>query len=247
MKKYLIKFSTIAILIILVAMLIEAFILRMVDKKNAYRISELLLNQIVDVINTNQRDGNDLYASVKEDYIYRAQSVAYILDTKPEIENDIAELEKIARLLSIDEINIFDKDGVIYAGNVPHYFGLSFDSGDQIGYFKPMLNDKSYTMCQDVTPNTSEEKQMMYAITWNSLGTKMIQVGIEPFRLLEVMKRNEISRLLSEIPVTNGVEIYVANVDTGKIIASNPANVSVTCLEDIGIERRDDILKAYTT
>ena len=58
------------------------------------------------------------------------------------------------------------------------YFGYSFDSGEQMAYFKPMLKDKKLTMCQDVTPNTSEAKEMMYAIAWNEAGNKMIQVAL---------------------------------------------------------------------
>ena len=83
-------------------------------------------------------------------------------------------MQKIAALISVDEIHLFDTKGYIYSGSVPKYFGYSFDSGEQMAYFKPMLKDKKLTMCQDVTPNTSEAKEMMYAITWNEAGNKMI-------------------------------------------------------------------------
>ena len=96
-------------------------------------------------------------------------------------------------MISVDEIHLFDTKGYIYSGSVPKYFGYSFDSGEQMAYFKPMLKDKKLTMCQDVTPNTSEAKEMMYAITWNEAGNKMIQVGIEPKRLLNEAKQNEVS------------------------------------------------------
>ena len=77
----------------------------------------------------------------------------------------MAELQKIANLMAVDEIHLLDENGYIYSGSVPKYFGYNFDSGEQMAYFKPMLTDKSLTMCQDVTPNTSEGKEMMYAIT----------------------------------------------------------------------------------
>ena len=109
---------------------------------------------------------------------------------------------------------MFDERGYIYSGSVPKYFGYNFYSGEQIGYFKPMLEDKSLTMCQDVTPNTSEAKEMMYAITWNKDGTKMIQVGIEPKRLLDEIKQNNISNIVSGMPVYKGMGIVAADVDT---------------------------------
>lgn len=103
--------------------------------------------------------------SLKDDYIVRAKAVAYIIDAKPEAEKDVDELRKITNLMSVDEVHLFDKDGTVYSGSVPKYYGYNFDSGEQIEYFKPMLTDKTLTMCQDVTPNTSEGKEMMYAIT----------------------------------------------------------------------------------
>ena len=87
-----------------------------------------------------------------------------------------------------------------------------------MAYFKPMLKDKKLTMCQDVTPNTSEAKEMMYAITWNEAGNKMIQVGIEPKRLLNEAKQNEVSNVVANMPVYKGMEILVADTDT-KIVA----------------------------
>lgn len=66
-------------------------------------------------------------------------------------------------------------------------------------------------MCQDVTPNTAEGKNLMYAITWNEAGTRMIQIGIEPKRLLKELKQNEISAVVSDMPVYKGIEIFVAD------------------------------------
>ncbi len=69
-------------------------------------------------------------------------------------------------------------------------------------------------MCQDVTPNTAEGKELMYAITWNEAGTRMIQIGIEPKRLLKELKQNEISAVVSDMPVYKGIEIFVADSQT---------------------------------
>lgn len=41
---------------------------------------------------------------------------------------DVDEMIKIANLLQVDEIHIFDKDSVIYAGSIPEYFGVSMDA-----------------------------------------------------------------------------------------------------------------------
>lgn len=86
-----------------------------------------------------------------------------------------------------------------------------------MAFFKQMLNNYDLTLCQDVTPNTAEAKEMMYAITWNESKTHRVQVGITPKRLLKELKQNQISNVVSNMPVYKGMEMYVVNSKT-KII-----------------------------
>lgn len=231
------KFIVPAIAIIAAALLLEGFILKYVNDRNADRTSKVLLDRVITVLDKNDESEEALIKSLKDDYIVRAKAVSYIIDAKPEVEYDVDELQKIAALISVDEIHLFDTKGYIYSGSVPKYFGYSFDSGEQMEYFKPMLTDKKLTMCQDVTPNTSEAKEMMYAITWNEAGNKMIQVGIEPKRLLNEVRQNEISTVVADMPVYKDMEILVADSDT-KIVAG------ATDSSKIGLEI-DSIMRHY--
>ena len=206
------------------------------NKEQAYQTATVLTNQVKEIIASNKREDEALLSSVKEDYITRAKAVAYIIDRNSDIEYDIAELVRVAGLISVDEIHIFDEAGVIYGGTVPKYYGYSFDSGEQMAYFKPMLEDKSLSMCQDVTPNTAEAKSMMYAICWNDDGTRMIQVGIEPLRLIDELRSNEISEVVAGMPAYEGVEIIIADTGTGEILGSTISGQIGENLSDIGIE-----------
>ena len=67
------------------------------------------------------------------------------MDAKPEVEYDIDKHQKIASLMSVDEIHFIDDTGTIYSGSIPKYFGYSFDSGEQMAFFKQMLNNKDLT------------------------------------------------------------------------------------------------------
>ena len=225
----------VSVAVIVVALLLEAGILKYVNDANAYRISKVLLDRVVTVLDKNDQSEEELIESLKDDYIVRAKAVSYIVDAKPQVENDVEELQKIAKLMSVDEIHLFDETGRITSGSVPKYFGYSFDSGAQMSYFKPMLTDKSLTMCQDVTPNTSEGKEMMYAITWNEAGTMMVQVGLKPQRLLDELKQNKISTVVSDMPVYKGMEIYVADADTGLINGATDCGKIGKTFNNLGI------------
>lgn len=225
----------VSVSVIVVALILEAGILKYVNDANAYRLSKVLLDRVVTVLNKNDQSEEELIESLKDDYIVRAKAVSYIVDAKPQVENDVEELQKIAKLMSVDEIHLFDETGCITSGSVPKYFGYSFDSGTQMSYFKPMLTDKSLTMCQDVTPNTSEGKAMMYAITWNEAGTMMVQVGLKPQRLLDELKQNEISTVVSDMPVYKGMEIYVADADTGLVKGATDCDKIGKNFHDLGL------------
>lgn len=228
--------------IVLVAMVIQAVILSFINNRSFDRTSQVLLDQVSNVIEKNKASEEDLIDSLKEDYMVRAKAVAYIVDAKPEVANDVEELRKIAALIAVDEVHLFNTDGVIYAGTNPEYFGYSFDSGEQMAYFKPMLDDKNLTMCQDVTPNTSKGKKMMYAITWNDDGTKMIQVGIEPRRLLNEVKQNEIYTVVANMPMYDGLSVVVADGESGEIYGCSYKPVVGLTLDEIGISVTDDML-----
>lgn len=218
------KILILSITIVAVALILETCILQYVNDKNAQTTSNVLLDRVIAVIDKNESSESEFVKSLKDDYIGRAKAISYIADAKPEVEYNIDELQKIASLMSVDEIHFIDDTGTIYSGSIPKCFGYSFDSGEQMAFFKQMLNNKDLTLCQDVTPNTAEAKEMMYAITWNESKTHMVQVGITPKRLLKELKRNQISNVVADMPVYKGMEIYVVDAKTKKILGATDAS-----------------------
>lgn len=218
------KILILSITIVAVALILETCILQFVNDKNAQTTSNVLLDRVIAVIDKNESIESEFVKSLKDDYIVRAKAISYIVDAKPEVEYDVDELQKIAGLMSVDEIHLIDDTGTIYSGSLPKYFGYSFDSGEQMAFFKQMLNNYDLTLCQDVTPNTAEAKEMMYAITWNVSKTHMVQVGITPKRLLKELKRNQISNVVADMPVYKGMEIYVVDAKTKKILGATDAS-----------------------
>ena len=236
------RLAALAVAVIVVALMLEAGILKYVNDRTTYRTSEVMLDRVLTVLEKNDQSEVDLIESLKSDYIVRARAVSYILDAKPEAELDVDELQRIAKLISVDEIHLLDQMGMIYSGTLPKYFGYNFDTGEQMAYFKPMLTDKQRSMCQDVTPNTAEGKEMMYAIVWDERGTKMVQVGITPKHLLQELKQNQVSSVVADMPVNKGMEIYVADPETKQIEGTTDPTQLGRSLEELGISVEvDDI------
>ena len=202
------------------------------NRHNAWNASEMILQQLEDVIEENKESYQTLLETLKEEYTLRAETVANLLEMEGRLYQTTVEYRKIAKQLRVDEIHIFNTGGCIVAGTNPEYFGYSFSSGEQMGYFKPMLTDKKLSMCQDMVPNTAEGKMMMYAIVWNSSGTAMIQIGITPSRLLAKMNSASVENLVRQMPITSGMNIFLLNATTGKMLATTRQDVLLYELQD---------------
>ena len=93
------RLAALAIAVIVVALMLEAGILKYVNDKMTYRISEVMLDRVFTVLEKNEQSEADMIESLKSDYIVRARAVSYILDAKPEAELDVDELQRIAKLI----------------------------------------------------------------------------------------------------------------------------------------------------
>lgn len=202
------------------------------NRHSAWIASEMILQQLEDVIEENKESYQTLLETLKEDYTLRAEIVANLLEMEERLYQTTEEYRKIAKQLRVDEIHIINTGGCIVAGTNPEYFGYSFSSGEQMGYFKPMLTDKTLSMCQDMVPNTAEGKMMMYAIVWNSSDTAMIQIGITPSRLLAKMNSASVENLVRQMPITSGMNIFLLNATTGKMLATTRQDVLLYELQD---------------
>ena len=96
----------------------------------------------------------------------------------------------------------------------------SIPKSSALGYFKPMLEDKSLEMCQQITPNTVRNRPMQYSAVWSEKGEFIVQVGMKPNTIIEVTEKNELSHIFSMLRVNVGASFYAINVETGKIVAS---------------------------
>lgn len=202
-------------------LILESFFQYVNNQRNSYASTNAMLSNVKDIILKNDENIKTLSETLKNEYQIRVKSVAYTLSN---IDRDftVDQYKEFAKTMEIDEIHIFDKNGRIVDGSVPQYWGMTMGSGEQIGYFKPVLRDYELVMCQDVTPNTAEKKQMMYAMCWMNDHSYIVQIGITPERLLQEMEKNHSANLISQISFA-GEGLFVAVVDgeTHRMVVSS--------------------------
>ncbi|MDC7290758.1 diguanylate cyclase [Blautia schinkii] len=230
-------------IVIVVSMLISAGLSLYLQIKSAREVmnsnAELRINQVKEILEKNDAEVEKLNEDLREDYFIRAKAAAYIAQNQPGVVGDLEETRKIAALLQVDELHFFDTEGRIFAGTEPKYFNYTFESGEQMQFFLPMLDDYDLQLCQDVTPNTAESKMMQYIAVWREDHQGIVQIGMEPVRLLEAMEKNELSHIFNLMTTEEGISIFAVDLGTGKVVGTTEQWMMGKSAEDIGLDLSD--------
>lgn len=238
MKKMIQKgLGKILVIVILLSLGLNYVTQALAAQKDMYLTSKELFWQIARILEQNQAELEQVKKEFRDTCLLRAESAAYIIQNNPEIIKQPDEIKKVANLLDVDELHIFNEKGEIYAGTESKYWGYSFDSGEQMQFFLPMLGDKNMELCQEITPNTAEGKMMQYAAVWQENGQNIIQIGMEPSRVMELTKKNEMSYIFSLLTEDTGAELYAVDRENFEILGSTSVDKVGKYVEILGLDR----------
>ncbi len=226
-------------IMVVLLMILYVFIQITSEQRKAMGDTKAIFKQVEQILKTNEEEISAIKEEYKNTCLNNMQMVSFIIDKDETLISNSDELIKIAELLEIDEIHIIDKNGRIYSGTHPGYYGYTFDSGEQIGFFKPMLKDKTLEMIQEITPNTAEGKMMQYSAMWSENKKYIIQIGVEPIKLFKATSKNELSYIFSLLRANTGVNLVAVNKESGEIKGSTRTEFVGKTIEQIGIALTD--------
>ncbi len=237
LRKELIRYLCIITLIMIFSIQAVSVVIQIYnDRKKAVDDSRAVFGQIKQIIMENEAEIKEIKEEYTRTCLHNATAVSRLIQADPSVLNSVDKLKEIAEFIEVDEIHIFDKTGTIVNGSHPEYFNLSFDSGEQMMFFKPMLEDKSLTLVQDITPNTAEEKLMQYSAVWSENGEFIVQIGMAPVNVMKKTEKNELSYIFSLLRANTDVRLYAVNSDNGIIVGSTSPEDNGKTLSDIGID-----------
>lgn len=246
MRKIISRRLAIIIISCSVALLGVNFLLQMESaRRYMEKKAQIKLNQIEKTLQDNEEDVQLIEEELAEDYIIRAHAVAYMIEHHPEHETDVAELQKMAALFQVDELHLFDKEGNLYSGTNPEYYGMTMNDGEQISYFLSMLEDTEMELVQEVTPNTSRGELMQYAAVWREDGDGIIQIGMHPSRLADALEKNEISYIFSKVLLESDTVLYAVDKETDEILGCSRSELIGVTASDIGLEIPEGVTEEY--
>lgn len=191
--------------------------------------------QIEKLLEENSKELESLREEYSDECLKNAETIAYILQNSPDLLEDLNKLRHIAEITNVDEIHLFNEDGMIFNGTHPEYYNMSVDDGEQIGFFKQMLEDKTLKLVQPLTPNTANGSMIQYSAVWSPNGKFFVQVGMRQKNVLKVTEKNEMPYIFSLLMVSSDVDLYSADPESGEIIGSTVEGMVGKNLSDIGI------------
>lgn len=236
-KRIIVKYLTWIMVLMVSVILVLTVGLQILSEQNQEKESSATrFYQIEQILNENQQELEKLEEEYRQTCLNHAETIAYIIQYNPTVLNSVSELRKIAGFVEVDEIHIFDTSGCIIAGTHPEYWGYTLDSGEQIAFFKPMLTDRSLKLCQDIMPNTAEGKLMQYSALWSENEKFIVQVGMEPVKVMKVTEKNELSYIFALLRAHVGVDLYAIDAESGEVQGCTIENLVGKDLTEIGFD-----------
>ena len=162
------------------------------EQQNNRFETEKIFTQVQHLLDENSKELEMIRTEYSEQCLDNAETIAYIIQNNPKVLNSIDTLKYIADITNVDEIHLFNEEGVIFNGTHPQYYDMSVNDGEQIGFFKKMLQDKSLKLVQPLSPNTAEKKYIQYSAVWSPNGKFFVQVGMEQQNVQKVTEKNEL-------------------------------------------------------
>lgn len=183
--------------------------------------------------------GNDetiaqLTENLGQNNLAKARAFADMLKTDPSIADDKERLLKIMDRLMVNELHIIDEEGIITSSTVDAYVGFDMKSGEQSNAFMVLVDDPSLEIVQEPQENVAEGIIMQYIGVPRSDAKGLVQVGVRPEVLEEVLAGTDISVVLGQIDFGTNGYIYAIDKNSGSILAHPNANLIGTPAVDAG-------------
>lgn len=134
----------------------------------------------------------------------------------------------------VNELHVIDEDGIIISSNFEDYVGFDMKSGEQSNAFMVIVEDPSIEIVQEPQVNASKGIVMQYIGVARTDAKGVVQVGVHPEVLEEMLVGTEISTVLKDMDFGTEGYIYAIDAKSGQILAHRNAELIDTPATDAG-------------
>lgn len=231
------RLSIIIFTITLVTMILNYYMQIKTVRLNMEKNSNIEIDHIEDVIAQSENVWQKLEQSNEKDAIDCAKSISFLLAQNPDIIFDTQQLQEMMDVFQVDELNIFDASGILYASSTTYPLGSTLASHPRFSYFIPMLEDVSLSMVEPLsTENTAIQDSMRYSAVWDEKKEYIIQVGVYVQQSNQWMEYNDLDYIFTLSTPTAGSIQFAIQKDTGEIVGATESQLVGLNCKDTGLQ-----------
>lgn len=197
-------------------------------------------NKLADVrekLADNEATIAQLTENLGQNNLAKTRAFADLLAEDPSIADDPSKLSEIKERLMVNELHIIDEDGIITSSTIEAYIGFDMKSGEQSNAFMVIVDDPSIEIVQEPQMNVAEGIVMQYIGVTRTDAKGLVQVGVRPEVLEEVLAGTDISVVLGDIDFGSNGYIYAIDKNTGLLLAHPNAALIGTPAADAGFPK----------
>lgn len=237
MKKIITKSLFIYMLIALFITIGAIFALQTVVTRRANNASSQ--NKLADVkekLASNDENIERLKENLSQDNLAKTRAFADMLASDSTIYGNMDRLNEIKERLSVNELHIIDEDGIITSSTIEGYIGFDMKSGEQSNAFMVIVDDPSIEIAQEPQVNVAEGIVMQYIGVARKDAKGLVQVGVQPEVLENMLASTKIDKVLGEIDFGSKGYVYAIDPAEGTILAHPNDSLIGTAAADAGFK-----------
>lgn len=196
--------------------------------------SRTKLEDVKEKLAANEANIAQLTENLSQDNLAKTRAFADMITADKSIINNKEKMNEIKDRLMVNELHVIDEEGIITHSTIDSYVGFDMKSGAQSNAFMVIVDDPSIEIAQEPQVNVAEGIVMQYIGVARTDAKGLVQVGVRPEVLEEVLAGTEISVVLKDIDFGENGYIYAIDAESGLILAHKNANLIGTAAADAG-------------
>lgn len=218
---------------------VVAFIQMLVSQQNNTSNSYKSLETVKERLAQNDEDITSLKETVGQNNLAKSRAFADMLAADPSILTEAGKLKEVEERLMVNELHVIDENGIITHTTIKEYEGFDMNSGEQSAAFMPIAKDPSLEIVQEPTMNAAAGIVMQYIGVARKDAPGLVQVGIRPEVLENMLLGTQIDVVLHDIGFGETGYIYAADVSDGTVLAAPNADLIGIPAQEAGIPLKE--------
>lgn len=220
MKKIFTKRLSMYMLAAFLITIIAIFMLQtVVSERNNTASAMTKLEDVKSKLEGNEENIERLKENLSEDNLAKTRAFADMIAADRSILEDAAKLNEIKDRLQVNELHVIDQNGIITESTIDAYVGFDMKSGEQSNAFMVIVDDPAIEIAQEPQVNVAEGIVMQYIGVARTDAPGLVQVGVRPEVLEEMLAGTEIDVVLREIDFGENGYVYAVDKESGLLLA----------------------------